>query len=330
MRPVSDIEFSKAPAQDLLKWSHTIENAISCLKSAFFTLTDCPEHRALAFEIFEDSLDELLMLRNDVCHNLSEDSKDVASGIERLGFDAIKEKIYGTSHPEIRQWTQFFKNRYRKLGIFENFERDHPERSSSKAVIVGVSWLQFSEFMPLLLCQAAAKVSSNLKRHYVIQTAYEELGMRSVDQIHAQIFWAAAEMAGAGEEDKKRLLASGLLDSCLHSLEKTLLGYEDDEHILGLLLGMEAPAVENIETLFRSLAHSSEVEATLDESEFFVLHRRHEPEHIRLAVSNFLRFCQDETSRARFIAGFDDGIQFWQSLWKKMSGLIQSQCEGHR
>jgi hypothetical protein len=165
-------------------------------------------------------------------------------------------------------------------------------------------------------------VSTNEKRHYVIQTAFEELGMRRADKIHPELFWSTVELSGATKDDLMRITSNGRVGSALQTLKKGLLSYKSDASVLGILLGLEIPAVENIETIYNALAYSNDLKNQLDSSEFFILHRQIEIEHVRLTVSNFLRFCPDENSRKIFIDGFDDGIEFWSRFWTDVSLAI--------
>jgi hypothetical protein len=176
--------------------------------------------------------------------------------------------------------------------------------------------------MPWFLCQAAAMVSTNEKRHYVIQTAFEELGMRDAREIHPDMFWDAAKAVGIAEEERAAIHREPAPAAVLASLRAMLLSYKTDEEVLGILLGLEIPARENIETVFSSLAHSRDARATLDAHKFFVLHRQIEIEHVRLTVSNFLRFCTEDAQKERFIRGFDDGLAFWRSFWGSASDEV--------
>jgi hypothetical protein len=43
---------------------------------------------------------------------------------------------------------------------------------------------------------------------------------------------------------------------------------------------------------------------------------------VRLTLSNFLRFCESLSSKSHYVAGFDDGIKFWQKFWMNTSDLF--------
>ncbi len=235
----------------------------------------------------------------------------------------VVEELYKVTNDDLSQWTKFFEHRARSANIFFYFHIRHPIPSRDKAVTVGTQWHRFSTFMPRFLCQAAAQVSDNEKRHYVIQTAYEELGMKRADEIHPDMFWEAASTAGATKNDCGSVSDSEGIGRHLEDLWNTLIDAKgNDPKILGLLLGLEIPAVENIETIFSSLAHNQEVEQKLQEGKFFSLHRKIEIEHVNLTVSNFLRFCKSENERLEFMEGFDYAVVFWVRFWETVSDML--------
>lgn len=249
------------------------------------------------------------------------------SEAKNLGYNGTIEEIYTSSNEQVAEWTKRFEGHVQELNIFPNFEAACPV-SVTRAQTVGVLWHEFSSFMPWFLCQAAAMVSSNEKRHYVIQTAFEELGMRDSKEIHPDMFWEAARSVGVNESTRESIGKSKEAIAVLEFLKNTLLQYKSDEEVLGILLGLEIPAVENIETVFRSLAHNGEAIRKLEEHKFFRLHRQIEIEHVRLTVSNFLRFCPNEDQQQRFVAGFFDGLNFWSKFWSTAALLHHSFLEG--
>jgi hypothetical protein len=236
-------------------------------------------------------------------------------------YDGICEYVYTTNHPEILSWTKFFHSRIKKYHVFETFENLHP-RSKARAKTVGVYWYRFSSFMPWFLCQAAALMDSNEKRHYVIQTAFEELGMRNVHKIHPEMFWNAVLLTGLNAQECYNLRDRLPNDLALSYLKSTLSFAENDAEVMGILLGLEMPAIENIETIFSSLAYKDELIECLANHEFFKLHRLIELEHVRLTVSNFIRFCESDKRKDDFIKGFDIGVIFWQKFWSEISKTL--------
>ncbi|MBI4371046.1 MAG: iron-containing redox enzyme family protein [Elusimicrobia bacterium] len=240
---------------------------------------------------------------------------------EQAGYSGTVEYIYTADHPEVLRWTSHFEGLAAREGVFEAFEAACP-RSWRRATVVSALWHRFSSFMPWFLCQAAAMVSTNEKRHYVIQTAFEELGMRDAREIHCDMFWNAAAQAGVSEKDRAEVLADVPAATALASLRGALLSYGTDEEVLGILLGLEIPARENIETVFRSLAHDDGTAVALDAHRFFIFHRQIEIEHVRLTVANFVRYCRTEEQRRRFQRGFSNGLGFWSRFWNTASDLV--------
>ena len=229
-------------------------------------------------------------------------------------YTGIIEKTYTFENPEITTWTRRFEDHVVARSIFSDFEKTCPI-SFERACVVGTLWNHFSAFMPWFLCQAAAKMSTNEKRHYVIQTAFEELGMRDVREIHADMFWKAALKTGLTHERAEETSKIPGSSRPLDALRASLLSYNTDEEVLGILLGLEIPARENVETLFQSLAHTPALEEELSLDQFFSLHRQIEIEHVRLTVSNFVRFCKTPEQKERFLIGFRAGLDFWQAFW---------------
>lgn len=244
----------------------------------------------------------------------------MASVARVLGYNSTVESIYTINHPDVIKWTNNFHDKMNVGKIFEKFMTNLP-RDISTSCVVATGWHAFSMFMPQFLCQAAAMVSNNLARHYIVQGAFEELGMRDNTQIHPDLFWRAAESV---ELSINNIVAAqnSLIHISLKSLRERLLSYKSDMQIFGVLLGLEIPAIENIETVFASMAYNEATKLILEKNRFFIIHREIEFEHIRLTVSNFLRFQNSKQDIDNFILGFMDGIQFWDDFWKGMKSYI--------
>ncbi|BCA96951.1 hypothetical protein TUM19329_33120 [Legionella antarctica] len=259
-------------------------------------------------------------MQSAVSKIVNDSKKDELKFANQYGYTGVKEALYTSDHPEVVFWTGFFQNRFKERKIFEQFEEQTSGNDIHKAVAIATQWYRFSSIMPWILCKAATVVSNNIKRHYVIQGAYEELGMRDVNEIHPERFREAAIDAGVDESLFEKHQGFSRVNDSLDKLVKSLTTSKTDAEVMGILLGLECPAEENVETLFLGLALTPEIKAQLLKSIFFRIHRAIECEHIRLAVSNFLRFNSDEVSKKDFIKGFDQGIQFWVEFW---SGLAQ-------
>lgn len=245
----------------------------------------------------------------------------MSSLAKELGYNGTVEDIYTSKNSEIIEWTAYFHNTVRERKIFENFSTSLP-RNFSTARAVSTAWHLFSEFMPWFLCYSASKVSSNLARHYVIQTAFEELGMRDHKQIHSGIFWHAAKSIGVDIPDSTILQENSGVKKTLKYLKNKLLSYSSDMKIFGILLGLEMPAIENIETLYNAMSHNETASDILNKDLFFLLHREVEVEHVRLTVSNFLRFQNSQEDKDEFVIGFMDGINFWELFWREVKDHI--------
>jgi hypothetical protein len=239
-------------------------------------------------------------------------------------YDGIIERTYVATHPEVIATTQMFQERFRKPRIFEKFEASAPI-SKRRAEVVGGAWHAFSEFVPWFLCHASAAVSTNRIRHYVIQTAFEELGMRDEREIHHEMFWKAAKVAELDEDVRERMERDKAVTGPLAFLRSKALAARSDAEVMGLLLGLEMPAVENISTVFQSLVHRPEIQAPLRQSTFFSFHMQIEIEHVRLTVSNFLRFCTTSEMKQEFLRGFDATIEFWSKFWGNLGALLKEE-----
>lgn len=235
--------------------------------------------------------------------------------------DRVLDRKFTLDHPEVLEWTKFFYKRANVEKIFKEITENPLFSSEISAHVVGKMWHSFSEFMPKYLCSSAAKVNSNEIRHYIAQVAFEELGSRNIDHLHSKLFYNCLEMANVPDGISEIFNAEVPLEFLWQELQKT----ESTEKILGISLGLEMPAVENIETIFNSLAHNSDVSEKLSKSLFFRIHRVNEEEHIRLNVANFLRFCPSEDQKVNFISGFDVAIKFWNNFWSNANGEIKQQ-----
>ena len=241
----------------------------------------------------------------------------------KLGYTGIVESEYTSTSHEFKVALKHFENIKNSLEIFEKFETTTP-RSEERAFVVANMWHHFSAFMPWFLCQASAMVTTNEKRHYVIQTAFEELGMRDVNEIHSFMFWNAAKLTNVHRKSGVTVLENKEFLAVILELRQTILNYKTDEEILGILLGLELPAQENIETVLNSLCFTKALEKPITAHKFFVLHRQIETEHVRLTVSNALRFCPTEQQMSLFMCGLNDGLTFWRKFWKCAENLTQN------
>ena len=311
---------SPIPLPDGKKIRHEISTGLSFVETSVRNLSGHRPNLPQALKLYAIGSGRLRALLS----TLDELPQNVFDA-KTLGYNATKDGLYTPEHPDVIAWTRQFEQRATEKGIFTTLIATHPAPSIKKAITVGALWHRFSEFMPWFLCQASAMVSTNEKRHYVMQTAFEELGMRDAAEIHADMFWSAANLAGATISDRDRIRLQSTPTSVLERLRTYLFESHSDSEILGLLLGLEIPAIENIETLLASLSHNSDLGEKLAAHKFFRLHRQIEIEHVRLTVANFLRFCGTEDERALFIRGFDKGLEFWLQFWTSAAAAISTE-----
>lgn len=240
-----------------------------------------------------------------------------------LDYNGIEESTYGFDHPDVVKWTEFFESRTRERAIFEDVWSFIKTNDAIGSYTVATQWYRFSSFMPAFLCRAASKVSDNVKRHYIIQTAFEELGMRNVNEIHPEMFKQASLLLDNADAYHKKLSHYEGVTQSLDWLRERLNSCRDDYEVMGMLLGLEIPAEENIDTIFQALAQNSSLEKQLKDHMFFRIHLAVEVEHVRLTVSNFLRFCDSQYKKDRFIRGFEAGLDFWELFWDSVNNLYK-------
>lgn len=298
---------------------HAISTGLSFIETSVRNLSGKKPDLPKALKMYSVGTDKLHAVLAEL-----DQTQSPSPSAEALGYNGIREQTFTADHPAVLEWTRYFEKLTADAEIFRDFEERNPTSSLKQATVVAALWHRFSAFMPWFLCQAAAMVSSNEKRHYVIQTAFEELGMRDVREIHPDMFWSAAELAGVNVAEREQTLNAPAPTRVLLDLRAALLSYKTDEEVLGILLGLEIPAIENIETVFSSLAHNEISRSRLYAHKFFRLHRQIETEHVRLTVSNFLRFCTTEEQKDLFVRGFNDGLKFWRNFWDSASDTIAS------
>lgn len=249
---------------------------------------------------------------------------NVVSRLAALGYDTVREDIFKIDSPEISTWYKVFADRTPMEEIFTKYLNASNDFKKGRRIAAGVLWYEFSAFSVWYLCQSSASLSDNLKRHYIVQFAFEELGMRDHEEIHCELFRQAAVSAEVSEQHFDTLLGSDEIENLFSWLRGRLLGYENDASIIGLNLGMEFPAEENISTVQTSLSENKEIAEIVANSRFFKVHNVIEAEHIRAGIANFLRFCPDDKAKRLCLEGFDDGILFWKRYWQIVEDVAKS------
>ncbi len=237
--------------------------------------------------------------------------------------DRVFEMVYDKDSAEVIEWTSYFSLRANIPEIFNKIGQQISTGKFLHAEVVGTFWHYFSALAPQVMSIASAKVDNNLMRHYIVQIIFEELGTRNHRLIHPDLFLDAIESIGVSTERRKELGERHLLKLGFDKLVSTMNGAKTNSEILGILLGLEIDANENIQTIFDSLAFEEKTEKKLKDTAFFKIHRIAEDEHIRLDVANFLRFCQTEEEKSQFIQGFDKAVIFWRNYWDAMANIFE-------
>lgn len=252
---------------------------------------------------------------------------DMIQNIEMIvRSDRVFENVYDKDSVEVVEWTEKFSNRANIPAIFSEIVKRIATKKFLHAEIVGTFWHHFSALAPQVMSIASAKVNNNLMRHYIVQIIFEELGTRNHRVIHPDLFLDAIESIGVTSERRKVLIEKYLPDIGFDFLVSIMNGAKTNSEILGILLGLEIDANENIQTIFDSLSFDADTEAKINNTTFFKIHRIAEDEHIRIDVANFLRFCQSDNEKEEFTQGFDKAVLFWKNYWDAMAQIIDMEA----
>ena len=239
--------------------------------------------------------------------------------------DRVFEKVYTSDSPEVIQWTTYFYKKAVIPDIFKDIWNQMSTKRKLNAEVIGSFWHKFSALAPKVMCNGAAKVSNNLMRHFIVQIIYEELGKRDHRCIHPDFFLDCVDKAGIVEARRLYLLQKYKDYVPFKYLEKIMSDAKNDSMVLGILLGLEINAEENIHTIFEALSFDETQRVLMTRTPFFAIHRAAEKEHIRLDVANFLRFCPDHENKDDFIQGFHQAVYFWMMFWKGMARIIEEE-----
>lgn len=163
-----------------------------------------------------------------------------------------------------------------------------------------------------------------MARHFVIQTAFEELGGRNRNAIHSRLYASSLDAGAHGESAVLAYIKRHSSTRSLLELRKYVESISGTSEVMGLCLGLELPANENISAILNAVGHSEEIRGKLLKTPFFRIHRVVEDEHIRLSVANFLHFCRSESEALKFMRAFDLGIVFWRDFWGEAGFAINA------
>ncbi len=224
-------------------------------------------------------------------------------------------RLLESDNPSIDELTAFFHKLAEVKSIFgANLEISKLD-SFQNANIVATLWNQFSEFMPKFLSSIASGYVDNEERFSAVQIAWEELGEGNRNNIHAKIFRDAVEMLGI------QTSLTGINCESLNILKNFLVASPSDKERLGIGLGLEIMANENISTLFKYNCFNKDKKIKLAQSDFFKIHFKNEDEHIASNIKNFT-FCKSDKDKLDFIRGFKVGVKFWTSFWDEALNYI--------
>lgn len=236
--------------------------------------------------------------------------------------DRVFEKVYDDKSPEVLFWTSYFSKRANISDIFNEIWLRLANKKKLHAEVIGTFWHHFSSLAPQVMSLAAYKVSNNLIRHYIVQVVFEELGSRNHRMVHPDLFLDCLLEIGVEDGRREELVRKYLNSVSLSYLQKSMNDARSDSKILGILLGLEIDAEENISTILDALSYDDMSSELANKSPFFRIHKVVETEHIRLDVANFLRFCPGEREKAEFKEGFDEAVLFWRMYWAGIASII--------
>ena len=207
----------------------------------------------------------------------------------------------------------FFRGRARIEEIF-----NYPELTATPGakVIVGKMWYQFSSFMPFFLELACQKITSEEKKEHIRKIAFEEMGEGYYKKRHSKIFLDAVSISRRNSRSWKKAIMQQetSVERLLLSLEKLVREAKNQEYVLGVCLGIEIPANENIEALFQAVKYDID-EEKLEDTEFFKIHRENEDEHIEKNLKSFKTILNVKQLNS-FMDGFDSAVTFWRDFWQ--------------
>lgn len=230
---------------------------------------------------------------------------------------AQEERIHASDsyNTTVEQYTKFFQELARPSEIFGNFRKSVPSKTHEGAKVIGSLWYHLSEAIVDVLCTALAKLENPKIRHFVIQTAYEELGEDSEDKIHTDLLRESLRAAGVTDVDILTWSGAKDVHASIESLYENLNSCISDEEICGVLLGMEIIAYENIANVVDYLDYSDDIGRQVRATEWVRLHNTLEEAHIHRSVSVFVRHVSDFTSRRKFVQKFMQTMEFWNEFW---------------
>ncbi len=198
-----------------------------------------------------------------------------------------------------------FQERFSIGEIFPDFST--LKKSINLPFVIGSHWYAFSKFMPEFLLEMSHKTSCMFTKTKLISICNEELGDGDIKSNHAELFYKALK------ENEISLNREAYPDS-LNFLREQITSEKSKFFLLGLHLGLEIIANENIEALADGLGKKRE----LQESLFFKIHMVNEDIHIQKCLDNF-KLAKSSVEKELFLQGFDTGLKFWSLFWQGLN-----------
>lgn len=224
-----------------------------------------------------------------------------------------------TDPEAIKNYIQFFTDLAQPSELFGSFRDTVPEKTPERAKIIGSLWYHLSEAIVDVLCIALAKIEHPRIRHFVIQTAYEELGESREDKIHTDLLRETLHVAGVDDNDILAWSGHEQVQDAITSLQNDLQACASDAEICGMLLGMELIAYENIANVVDYLGYSKEISRKIADTEWVRLHNTLEEAHIQRSVGIFVRYVTDHVARRKFVQTFTRTMRFWECFWRSIA-----------
>ena len=173
-----------------------------------------------------------------------------------MKIEKVIDKEFTLDNPLLVRKIQDFRERADIRRIFSQAKQASKNNPKVSAHMVGPAWYEFSEIMPWVLCTFSSKVDNNEQRHFVIQGAYEELGMRNSDCIHSKLFFDSMKVVGLSRKDIDQYNA--MPHTSINFLKAQVSKVNSADKAMGFGLGLELPANENIDTVFEGILSGKE------------------------------------------------------------------------
>jgi hypothetical protein len=168
-------------------------------------------------------------------------------------------------------------------------------------------WYEFSKLIPKLLAKLALRTESEYAFSRLISISNEEMGNGNIKSVHSDLFREACLEYSIKTNESINIKSFEVFKD-IQSNKFT------DSYILGLHLGLEIIANENVEQLIKTLGQSNNNKIAL--TKFFTIHLVNEDEHIEKCVHNYKR-CKTLDQKSEFMEGFNLSISFWIKYWNE-------------